>query len=368
MDIAQSVAPPRALPLRLRIDRYVAANLLLWVFTYLLTTLRMFMPGDGEMPNLWVLAGRRVIVCFGAFLVCLAYQRLLTWAQPWKLPRRLLLAVGLALAGGVFYALFNHLVMYVVAPITEAKSSLKELAWSWAMTFSVLVWPFVAWCAIVLAMQYDQEAREKTLRLVQAQALAAESQNRMLRYQINPHFLFNTLNALSSLILQKDHARADKVVLSLSAFLRASLEQDPGEKTSLAEEIGTQRQYLEIEQIRFGDRLKLREKVGGRLGEARVPSFILQPLVENAVKHGVARSSAPVTVEILAEADDGALRITVRDDAVPDLSTEPVHLGVGLDNVRRRLALMYGAAGKLTCGRRPRGGFAAVLELPLERR
>jgi LytS/YehU family sensor histidine kinase len=158
------------------------------------------------------------------------------------------------------------------------------------------------------------------------------------------------------------------VVLSLSGFLRSSLEKDPGEKTTLAAEIEAQRQYLAIEQIRFGDRLKLTEAASPETGRALVPSFILQPLVENAVKHGVARSTAPVRIEILAEAADGGLRITVQDDAVPDLNTEPVRLGVGLENVRKRLAVMYGEAGRITCGRREAGGFACVLELPLERR
>ncbi len=173
-----------------------------------------------------------------------------------------------------------------------------ELLFSALINVTVLVWSFIAWCAIVFAMGYDEEVREKTLRLVQTQALAAESQNQMLRYQINPHFLFNTLNALSSLILQKDTERAEKVVLSLSKFLRVSLEKDPRDKIPLAEEIETQRQYLSIEEIRFGDRLRFAEEVPADLAGALVPSLILQPLVENAVKYGVARSTGPVRVTI----------------------------------------------------------------------
>jgi LytS/YehU family sensor histidine kinase len=203
---------------------------------------------------------------------------------------------------------------------------------------------------------------------VEAQALAAESQNQMLRNQINPHFLFNTLNALSSLILQKDAERAERMVLSLSNFLRASLEQAPRDKITLAEEMTVLRQYLAIEQERFGDRLVLRETLPAGLRTALVPGLILQPLIENAVKYGVARTARPVTIEIAAEAQEERLVVSVRDDALPDMAEKPQTLGVGLENVRRRLEVLYGAAGGLTFGPRPDRGFAATIELPLERR
>jgi LytS/YehU family sensor histidine kinase len=247
------------------------------------------------------------------------------------------------------------------------EGSPQEYLLGMAVNFSTLVWSFVAWCAIVLALSYDEDVRRQTLRLVEAQALASESQNRMLRYQINPHFLFNTLNALSSLILEKDFARAERMVLSLSTFLRASLEAAPDAKITLAREIEAQRQYLAIEQERFGDRLVLREAIPPELSDALVPSLILQPLVENAVKYGVARTSRPVLLEILAEQDGERLTVTVRDDAVSDAAPSPQTLGVGLQNVRRRLAVLHGAAGVLTAGLRAGGGFSATIALPLER-
>ena len=367
MDITQSVAPPRALAWRPKVDRYLAANLLLWVLSYTLTTLRSIgmterLPYAGEM------AVRRVFVCIAGVGICILIKQVLVASQSRSWNVRLALAALLAVAGVAAWSVINYVAFYLIAPHHEWVSSSRELFLGALMNASTIVWSFLAWCAIVLAIGYDAEARDKTLRLAQAQALAAESQNRMLRYQINPHFLFNTFNALSSLILQKDYARAEQVVLSLSGFLRASLEKDPGEKTTLAAEIDAQRQYLAIEQIRFGDRLKLSESASAEAGRALVPSFILQPLVENAVKHGVARSTAPVRIEILAEAAGGRLKVTVQDDAVPDLKTEPVRLGVGLENVRKRLALMYGEAGRLTCDRREAGGFACVIEMPLERR
>jgi LytS/YehU family sensor histidine kinase len=158
------------------------------------------------------------------------------------------------------------------------------------------------------------------------------------------------------------------MVLSLSNFLRASLEKAPGDKITLAEELEAQRQYLAIEQERFGDRLKLKVKAPAALRDALVPGLILQPLIENSVKYGVARTRRPVAVEVVAEAQAGRLRVTVRDDAVPDLDETPATMGVGLANVRRRLEVLYGEAGVLTAGPRAGGGFAATVELPLERR
>jgi LytS/YehU family sensor histidine kinase len=283
-----------------------------------------------------------------------------------------MLAAGLSLAGVVGWTLVNHAAFYLVFPVQPLNGTFQELLISWGFNLTVMVWSFIAWCAIVLALSYDEEARAQSLRAMEAQALAAQSQNQMLRYQINPHFLFNTLNALSSLILQKDFDRAERMVLSLSNFLRASLEKAPGDKITLAEELAAQHQYLAIEQERFGDRLRLREVLPAELQDALAPGLILQPLIENAVKYGVARTARPVLVEILAEMRGGRLAVTVQDDAVPDIGPRgadaPQTLGVGLENVRRRLAVLYGPAGALSFGPRAGGGFAATIELPLERR
>ncbi len=355
-----SVTPPRRI-----FDRYLVANLILWVFTYLLITVRS-LGMDETRARLIDMGLRRAAICCTAVVACVAIQKALLATRDWPRGQRIALAVALSLAGAVFYTGLNHAAFYLIAPVG------KSMPWSQTliglvMNLSVLIWSFIAWSAIVLAMSFDEEARENTLRLVEAQALAAESQNQMLRYQINPHFLFNTLNALSSLILQRDVDRAERMVLSLSSFLRASLERAPGEKITLADEIAAQRQYLAIERERFGDRLVLSETLPPDLAGALVPSLILQPLVENAVKYGVARTRRPVRIEIVASAEDGRLSVDVLDDAAPDLAEAVPALGVGLENVRRRLALAYGEAGRLSAGPRAEGGFRAAIELPLER-
>ena len=143
---------------------------------------------------------------------------------------------------------------------------------------------------------------------------AQEAQLRALRYQINPHFLFNTLNSLSSLVLSKRTDTAERMLMNLSTFFRATLSADPTADVSLGEEIRLQRLYLDIEQIRFPDRLSVEIDVPDALLAARVPILILQPLVENAVKYGVAKSKKPVTVRISAYEEAGRLHIKVKDD------------------------------------------------------
>ena len=141
------------------------------------------------------------------------------------------------------------------------------------------------------------------------------AQLRALRYQINPHFLFNTLNSLSTLVLKQRTEEAERMILNLSNFFRTSLTSDPAADVALSDEIGMQRLYLDIEKIRFPDRLSVAVDVPADLEDARVPGMILQPLVENAIKHGVAKSSRPVTVTIRARANGGSFHLTVEDDA-----------------------------------------------------
>jgi LytS/YehU family sensor histidine kinase len=191
----------------------------------------------------------------------------------------------------------------------------------------------------------------------------------MLRYQINPHFLFNTLNSLSSLILSQRTDVAERMLMNLSTFFRATLSADPTADVSLEEEIKLQRLYLDIEQIRFPDRLTIEVDVPGNLLAARVPVLILQPIVENAVKYGVAKSRKPVTVRINAYEEAGRLHIKVKDDgewsgsaAAEEANGDSI--GVGLRNVCDRLIARYGARAGCIHGTDPEGGYTVHLYLP----
>ena len=344
-----------------RPNNYIVADAVVWTLTYLIITGRVMI----EAPPFPIqMAGRRLILAAFGFGACLVLGRLLARLATSPIWARLLASVVLSIAGGLVYAVLNFLIFNVIWPLwgSEPLTFLSAVAMG-----SHFFWTFLSWCALYFAIRYEEESKAKDLRLVTAQALALDAQNRMLRYQINPHFLFNTLNALSALILARENGRAERVLLALSQFLRHTLERELPDKSQLALEIDAQRQYLVIEQARFEERLRFVERVPADLNDALAPSLILQPLIENAVKYGVARSAAPVTIEIEAVALAGRLRLTVRDDGGVEEGLQPPKLGLGLENVRRRLALLYGDKASLSYGPRDPKGFEVSVELPLER-
>jgi two-component system, LytTR family, sensor kinase len=348
------------MPLK-RAHNYLIANLVVWILTYGIVTARVLVE---PMPYPGSMALRRFGMAVFGFVICLLIGRILSALAARPLWQRLVAAVLLSMTAALAYSAMNYVAFYVILP---QWSSVPFNPVSVAVTASLFVWTFIAWCALYFAIRFEEELKENSIRLVSAQALAMDAQNRMLRYQINPHFLFNTLNALSSLILARENERAERVVLSLSSFLRHTLEKDIPDKGPLSEELEAQRQYLMIEQARFEDRLKFEEHIPDDLQDALAPSLILQPLVENAVKYGVARSRDPVTIQIAAEEVSGRLRLMVQDDGKNGGGLAPPKLGLGLENVRRRLEVLYGKAGSLTCGPRRPHGFYATIEIPLER-
>ncbi len=226
---------------------------------------------------------------------------------------------------------------------------------------------FVCWAALYLALRYAAQLGALERRAAELQAAAQSAELRALRYQVNPHFLFNTLNSLSSLVLTGKRDEAERMILNLATFFRTSLTGDPTEDVPLGDEIQLQRLYLDIETVRFPERLAVAIDLPDALRGACVPGLILQPLVENAVKYGVSRSRRPVTIRIRAEAVGTTLRLTVEDDGDPMETGIVQGTGVGLRNVRDRLAARYGAEGHSLWGRRPEGGFMVSLQMPLVR-
>lgn len=212
--------------------------------------------------------------------------------------------------------------------------------------------------ARLLFTQIALEARERQLLGARLSAL---------RFQLNPHFIFNTLNAISTLCAEGGGKQAEEMLSRLSDFLRASLSSEPTDLVTLSQEIDLVQAYLEIEAVRFEDRLDVRYAIDPGLADALVPSLILQPLIENAVKYGVAPSKRPVTVRIEATAENGNLILIVKDDgrqrSEPD---EGAGTGVGLANVAARLDTLYGRASRIEAVRRE-VGFTAVVRLPMRR-
>lgn len=224
---------------------------------------------------------------------------------------------------------------------------------------------FAAWAALFLALSYAADVGAAERRAAGFRAAAQAAELRALRYQVNPHFLFNTLNSLSSLIMTDRREAAEAMVMNLSTFFRTSLAGDPTEDVILADEIRLQQLYLEIEAVRFPERIRIAIDVPDALARACVPGLILQPLVENAVKYGVSRARRPVTVTIRASVEHERLRLRVEDDG-DDLPGGEPGTGIGLRNVCERLAARFGAdEARAVWGLRPGGGFAVTLLMPL---
>ncbi len=253
----------------------------------------------------------------------------------------------------------------VVSPMASAPFALRA-----TNNFVALVWQFALLGAAFTVIEANKLTRERELELAvareatsRAEAAANAASLAALRYQLNPHFLFNTLNAISSLIVTRDYDAADTMLTRLSDFLRATLSSDPDAMLPLEDELATLQHYLEIESARFGDRLAVEFECPPELNRALVPGFVLQPLVENAIKYALAPSAEPVTIRVAAETQGGTLILSVEDDGTGGSDVRP-GTGVGLANIRRRLDTLFGAAGRLDAGPGARG-FIARVRLPL---
>ena len=229
----------------------------------------------------------------------------------------------------------------------------------------------VYWLVVLMshAFNYYSRYRSGELRASRLEAQLAQAQLQALKMQLHPHFLFNTLHSISAL-LRKDIEAADKMITHLGDFLRLTLDNSGTQKVPLRQELEFLSCYLEIERVRFQDRLTTRIEVQPDALDCEVPNLILQPIVENSIRHGIASISAPGWIEIRAERKKGALRIEVRDNG-PGLSAnrkneQGVKGGLGLANTQARLDQLYNAAYRLDLSNGPEGGLIVTLELPSE--
>lgn len=287
-----------------------------------------------------------------------------TWTSRRPRPGRLLLTaasvLGLAwLHTHADYALSAWILARFAPHFPPADAFLFE--------FSTLIWAYGFFAALVGLTQSRRRAFRRELQLAEARSAAQEARIAALRFQLNPHFLFNTLNAISSLVLSHRNAEAEQMLDKLCDFLRIALSADPTGVTSLEQELDAAMAYLDIERVRFGDRLQLGIDCATAVRRAKLPGLLIQPLVENAVKHAVAASDAPVVIRISAFlSGPDTLCIVVRDTR-----SEPASIirqpgsGVGLANVRARLAVMYGDRAALTTASHV-DGFEARIDMPFE--
>lgn len=220
---------------------------------------------------------------------------------------------------------------------------------------------YALWLGLAFGVKTFGAWQEQNLRLAQTQRALADAQLAQLKQQLQPHFLFNTLNTISSL-MQTDIGRADKLIAQLADLLRSSLALGDRDLISLKDELCFVRTYAAIMRERFGDRVRVVWDIPDSLLSARVPALMLQPLVENAFRHGVEKSAGPQTVAVRAAAQGERLTLTV-ENSVGSVVEEP-NGGVGLRNCRERLRLHYGSNAGLTLEARPGGGAIATLCLP----
>jgi two-component system LytT family sensor kinase len=261
--------------------------------------------------------------------------------------------------------------LVMTLPKVSEAELMKKIRWG-ADASVVWLFFFLAWSAYYLAFQSHQKAMTVQRRLADAESAAQAAQVRALRYQVNPHFLFNTLNSLSSLVMTGRTDRAETMLLALSTFFRTSLSLDPGADVTLAEEIELQRLYLDIEKARFPDRLNVEIKVPEELENARLPALILQPIVENAIKYGVSKSRKTVVIRIEAKRTaDGRMLVEVSNwlkngGAISLPAATHEGTGVGLSNVCQRLEARFGSRASCRFGPMTEGGFKVALTIPAE--
>ena len=337
-----------------------------WAVWLLLVTARAAAMGWPDQAGMFV---RR----FGLFTVGIVLTLLIHMALSRlgrrSLPVRATAAFVLAIPATVLFAVLNTMVFYRWFPVPSVAGDLArwdpDAVTVTAIADGLVTWYFffAAWAAFYLAVGYVGEVRVAEREAAASRAEAREARLAMLRLQVDPHFLFNALNALSSLVARGETKPARAMIGDLAAFLRAGLSADVSEDIPLGDEIELQRLYLAIEKARFGSRLDVEWDIPDALCGVPVPALILQPLVENAVKYGVARTSAPVRLRIAAQRhgeDDIILSVEDNGAASGTLPVPASGLGIGLTNVRNRLAARYGDVSALSSAATASGWRSSV--------
>lgn len=258
-----------------------------------------------------------------------------------KLPHIIALIFVVSFISSLVWVLPVNIVYYNYLYTESLANSWVDYFMSGSRTFYI----FCFWSCLYFGLKFYIAMEKAKERALKANALAHQAQLKMLRYQLNPHFLFNTLNAISTLILDKNHVRANEMVVRLSHFLRHSLDNDPMQKVSLEQELETLELYLSIEKVRFDEKLRLDFEVSDSAKIGLIPSLILQPLVENAIKYAVTQSERGGSITFTGEVNDKQLNMILFDDGPgmeqPSASAHE-GCGVGLKNTQERLLQIYG--------------------------
>jgi signal transduction histidine kinase len=334
-------------------------TLAFWLSNFTILTAGNYLGGRGDFLATSLIRGG--LIAFGlllCYVIHVALSRL--GNKPFKTR-----AITAAILAPVAAEIFAWASFFALATIDPARLG-KPVNWSVAIKeVAFWTWFFLAWAGLYLALNYSMDAKEEEVRSSELRSLAQAAKLNALHNQVNPHFLFNSLNSISALVLEGHTKAADQMIGRLANFFRRSLAVDAFHDIPLSEEIELQKQYLEIEQLRFPD-LELRISCSPAAAGAAVPALILQPLVENAVKYGVARSEPPARVEIEARSDGPSLLVIVSDRGrTKDGASIPGGAGIGLKNVRERLEQRFGSQQSVTVRRGEPAGFEVILKMPL---
>lgn len=311
---------------------------------------------------------------FDWFVYALFTPAIFAIAHRWPITRervrsRVLLHLGMSLVFCVAWAVAGKLLQLAIGLLVDARALEQGLAlrdWvSWIFTtlpFGAIV--YLCMAGVALAIQYYFEARDREVQVARLSEQLAGARFAALEAQVNPHFLFNTLNTIAVRARDGDSGGTVRMVEQLSEMLRRTLTRHRAAEVTLAEELDLVQQYLAIEQARFSDRLRPEMAIAGDVLDAAVPSFAVQHLAENAVRHGIARRSGAGRLRIAARRDGDALEVSVEDDGAGMARELEFPSGRGLANTRDRLESLYSGRASLQVARSASGGTIATMRVP----
>ena len=299
----------------------------------------------------------------------LRYFYRLVWENGFVI-RFLVAWFGSLAAAFIWQPFRNYIALLPFGDILDLSNASAEDLFDGTLSISFPL--LLLWSALYFIVKYYfllQAEKEKSLR---SESLAHQAQLLMLRYQLNPHFLFNTLNAISTLVLTNSNAQANEMLTKLSKFLRYSLDHSPLDKVTLAHELETSKLYLDIEKVRFEERLKIELDIEKEAESALVPTMILQPLIENSIKYAISKSIDGGTIKIVSSRQNGRLKLQVIDDgpglAVDQDTKESLILskGVGISNIRNRLDEIYGEKYEFVFSNASPNGLNVTVVIPYD--
>ncbi len=353
--------------------RWIRAVLIVAAWTMLATflTSQMYLAySRREIPIRWE---RIFLVELIYAYIWAALTPLILWLarrfpiERWRWVRSMLVHLCASLFIGFATRVLHDLMLFQVVADAEWKFSLSRLLMNvYFMTdYGVMLY----WLILLISysFNYQRRYREGEVRATRLEAQLAQAQLQALKMQLHPHFLFNTLHSISALV-HKNADAADKMIARLGDFLRLTLENSGAQEVSLQEELEFLKCYLEIERIRFQDRLTVQMDIEPQTLDARLPNLILQPIVENAIRHGISQRTSAGRIEIEARRLNGFLHVQVTDNG-PGLDSDSnsgsiVKAGVGLANTQARLKQLYGDEHRLDLANAASGGLTVILEIP----